>query len=384
MADESRRRDRATQIIRSAKFIGDFRVLDPDSEEFFQAAMDKYDGNDSNKVFVDIDSVPSHLRYSMLKESENLLEYGLITNYMDLGNSVIVTLSTQGKKYFEDKRAAFISHRTVDSKVADMIKDFLISTGVPNDKVFCSSLPGNDVNEKIAPEVKRRIVESAVNILILSKDYYMSAYCLNEAGIAWYLDGEAAVIPIGLPEVNPKNMIGFLNSDYKLRRLDDENDISYIYDTIKDHISAKDVKYSVVTQESKKLRERYASYIHSRDMESAKTEVHEDDVLCGLSFDAAVLLLYASEEGQIMHVKSLDAEEVDSGQYNFINEQSAEEIARWVGALEELEENEYIEDTGYKREVFRVTRDGFAKIKQIKLIRPDIDIKENPDKYLQE
>lgn len=52
------------------------------------------------------------------------------------------------KRVREEKRHALEAARRERAMVADMIKDFLVSTGIPNDKVFCSSLPGNDVHEK--------------------------------------------------------------------------------------------------------------------------------------------------------------------------------------------------------------------------------------------
>ncbi len=60
-----------------------------------------------------------------------------------------------------------------------MLVDFFCGTGISRDAIFCSSLPGNDVNEKISDEVKKALKESAVNIAILSHDYYQSAYCLR-------------------------------------------------------------------------------------------------------------------------------------------------------------------------------------------------------------
>ena len=142
-----------------------------------------------------------------------------------------------------ERDSIFISHRTVDAAVADMIKDFLVSTGIPNEKIFCSSLPGNDVAERIPSEVKTNLHQSALNILILSCDYYDSAYCLNEARIAWYLD-EVTAIPIGMPEINHENMHGFLNAEYKLRRLSEDGDIAYLYDQAKKTIGGK--KYLTV------------------------------------------------------------------------------------------------------------------------------------------
>ena len=84
------------------------------------------------------------------------------------------------------RNTIFISHRSTDKFIADMLLDFFTGTGIPKETVFCSSLPGNDVNERISKEIKSALKSSAVNISILSHDYYQSAYCLNEAGILWY------------------------------------------------------------------------------------------------------------------------------------------------------------------------------------------------------
>jgi len=130
------------------------------------------------------------------------------------------------------KPVVFISHRSIDKEIADMIFDFLIGTGIPRENVFCSSLPGNDINEKISAEVKTAIRSSLVNIAILSNDYYQSAYCLNEAGIMWFCD-TIPIIPVALLEISSQNMYGFLSNEYKIRRLNCEDDKSYIYDTVR-------------------------------------------------------------------------------------------------------------------------------------------------------
>ena len=157
----------------------------------------------------------------------------------------------------------FISHRSTDKEIADMLTDFFSRAGIPTNAIFCSSLPGNDINEQISKEVKSALRNSAVNIAILSQDYYQSAYCLNEAGILWFQDN-IKTIPIALPEISPSNKRGFLNSEYKLRRLDSAEDISYIYDTVSEAISAPRAKVSVITSENQKLRERYANFLNAR------------------------------------------------------------------------------------------------------------------------
>ena len=171
-------------------------------------------------------------------------------------------IETQSKKKVKD--IIFISHRSIDKEIADMLVDFFSGTGIPKDKIFCSSLPGNDINERISGEFKNALKNSVVNIAILSQNYYDSAYCLNEAGVLWYED--VPVIPVALPEITPNNMYGFLNNEYKFRRLDCDTDVSYIYDQVREAISAPQMKFSIVTNENNKLRERYADYLRIREL----------------------------------------------------------------------------------------------------------------------
>lgn len=124
----------------------------------------------------------------------------------------------------------FISHRSIDKKVVDVFENFLTACGVSYSNIFCSSLPGNDIEEKISSEVKENLKASALNIVLLSADYYKSAYCQNEAGIIWFLDTEKIVI--ALPEINENLMEGFLNDEYKIRRLNSKNDIYAICDIV--------------------------------------------------------------------------------------------------------------------------------------------------------
>lgn len=125
----------------------------------------------------------------------------------------------------------FISHRSADKKVADILESFLTNCGISYSNIFCSSLPGNDVEEKISSEVKEALKSSILNIVLLSADYYKSAYCQNEAGIIWFLDIEKIVI--ALPEIDENVMEGFLNSEHKIRRLSNKNDLYSISDIVK-------------------------------------------------------------------------------------------------------------------------------------------------------
>ncbi len=186
------------------------------------------------------------------------------------------------------KPVIFISHRGLDKEVADMLVDFLCGTGIPKEYVFCSSLPGNDVDSNIPGEVKDALKHSVVNIAVLSCDYYQSAYCLNEAGILWFLDG-VPVIPIGLPEINKNNMYGFLDSHYILRRLDDNTDISHVYDIVRESISAQNCKAAVLTAETKKLVDRYTLFLNAR---ANYQEEHSSVSISDMTTDDERIVLY--------------------------------------------------------------------------------------------
>lgn len=164
------------------------------------------------------------------------------------------------------KKAIFISHSTKDKEVADMLVDFLHNVGIDKELIFCSSLPGNGVIEKIPDEVRFHLKESEVNIAILSNNYYQSVYCLNEAGIIWYDNNKKAIL-IALPEININNLVGFLDKNYLLHDLNSEKDILSIYDIVMDELKySNTVKVTTINNEKIKLKARYDDYLKNREV----------------------------------------------------------------------------------------------------------------------
>ena len=82
-------------------------------------------------------------------------------------------------------------------------------------------------------------------------------------GILWFLD-DKLVVPIAMPEITADKMIGFMDSEYKLRRLDNETDITYLFDAVTERLEVADTKYAVVREETRKLIERYSLYLEQR------------------------------------------------------------------------------------------------------------------------
>ena len=233
--------------------------------------------------------------YINVQWADNVPYYLTLTNSARTYREQLAEYEAQKTAHFSQKKKVspiiFISHRSTDKAIADMLLDFFSGTGIPRQTVFCSSLPGNDINEKISGEVKTALKKSVVNIAILSTDYYQSAYCLNEAGILWYQD-DVPVIPIALPEINSSNMYGFLSNEYKLRRLDSDTDIPYIYDVVSEAVSAPRTKVGIITHESTKLKGRYADFLKTRESQKFEPPVILSSDRLEITTDDERIVLY--------------------------------------------------------------------------------------------
>ena len=87
-------------------------------------------------------------------------------------------------------------------------------------------------------------------------------------------------------------MYGFLNNEYKLRRLDSDTDISYIYDTVSEAVSAPHTKASLITYENNKLRTRYAEYLKARELPPSGSDISITDTIAEITTDDERIVLY--------------------------------------------------------------------------------------------
>lgn len=85
-------------------------------------------------------------------------------------------------------KAVFVSHATKDiplvRALVDLIEDGL---GVPESEIFCSSLPGLGIpaGENFVTFMKSQISEPKIVVLVLSRNYLSSHFCLSELGASW-------------------------------------------------------------------------------------------------------------------------------------------------------------------------------------------------------
>jgi hypothetical protein len=87
-----------------------------------------------------------------------------------------------------------------------------------------------------------------------------------------------------------------------------------------------------------------------------------------LSKDAATLLAAASGDvsGAIMFGRYGAGDEISAGDKVFNEDSLPRTIARWEGAIDELEKRGFVRATSGAREIFEVTRDGYAAADAIK------------------
>ena len=202
------------------------------------------------------------------------------------------------------QKKIFISHRSTDKKVADIFENFLTSCGISYSIIFCSSLPGNDIETKIALEVKENLKASVLNIALLSDAYYQSAYCQNEAGIIWFLDTEK--IAIAMPEIDSNLMEGFFDNEHKIRRLNNKSDVYAICDIVKKVFPDFVLSNAKLNANIDRLIEQYNQMITTRDtaLQSVPNNNNklESRILANEFSDEELLILYFFYDLQINSV----------------------------------------------------------------------------------
>lgn len=127
----------------------------------------------------------------------------------------------------------FISYGTKNKELADHFIEFLqLGMGVQRADIFCTAfseaLPtGENFIEKIRTELEA----CSVVILLITEEYLKSAFCMAEMGVAWGL--KKCCFPLLLVPYDQLNKTPLCGM--QMRRLNNEEDISTIYDELFTH-----------------------------------------------------------------------------------------------------------------------------------------------------
>ena len=122
--------------------------------------------------------------------------------------------------------------------------------------------------------------------------------------------------------------------------------------------------YSDVDDFRRKFSRDLQITMNSHGVAPSSSAVHSDNSNDALSADAVALLKAASADasagGVIMFGRYGAGVEISVGDKVFNEDSAPRTVARWEGAIEELEKRGFIKAGGSAREVFEVTRAGFA------------------------
>jgi hypothetical protein len=102
-----------------------------------------------------------------------------------------------------------------------------------------------------------------------------------------------------------------------------------------------------------------SKWIYDANSDADVTETSSAPVTV-ISPEAQELLRTAcSTDGQIFMVRFLGGQHLQAGDRQFIEDRNFRSAAIWEGVLDELERQGFIKAAGHKREIFRVTREGY-------------------------
>lgn len=286
----------------------------------------------------------------------------------------------------------FISHATKNSDYVKLLINLLEDIGLNESNVFCSSMPsyGVPLDEDIYDYLSKQFNTYNLRVLfILSDEYYESPASLNEMGAAWILKSQYTSIL--LPRFDFRSIRGAVNPNKAAIKIDSAHEeLTHRLGELKDNLINEFGLQPIQSTRWERYRDEFINNTHAlaeskmlqADIDETSSEIPPKPVI---TRDAAVLLVYTASDKSgrgIVFSRSLSGTSISGGIHQFILEQTPREIARWTGAIKELERLGLINATNLKRDIFEVTRSGFDVADEMKG-KLDIDITQPPSSYFE-
>lgn len=122
----------------------------------------------------------------------------------------------------------FISHSSQNIEIVQHFCTAIKAMGVEGDSIFCSSIPGQGVNngQKLNDTIFNSINECDLLVYFISYDFINSPYCIEELGIGWYRSQkkESDCFYLLVPDISFSEIGGFVNSQIdKFTVIDDDH-----------------------------------------------------------------------------------------------------------------------------------------------------------------
>ena len=291
----------------------------------------------------------------------------------------------------KDKKV-FISHASKDEAIVRKIVELLEDIGLSEAQVVCSSVPGYGIplGEDIYDWLAHQFREYDLHVLfMLSKNYYNSIACQNEMAAAWVQ--KTIYDTILLPGFEFRDIKGAVNPNQISIKLDgNEEVLKQHLNELKDKLVAEFQLTMPSASKWERHRQSFIASIASLPAQEDNENNEPDDIApvfdnrIKLTPDAEKLLIEAVNDpyGRITVLKVMSGTFISANNESFCYPDGGPRLeAKWMGALEELEDCGLVQAASYKREVFTVTREGYdyadsiteTGISAIAPVRSDID-----------
>lgn len=293
--------------------------------------------------------------------------------------------------FMQKEKKVFISHASKDEAIVRLIVELLEDIGLTEAQVVCSSVPGYGIplGEDIYDWLARQFREYDLHVLfILSANYYNSIACQNEMGATWVLKTKYDTIL--LPGFEYRDIKGAVNPNQISIKLDgNEEVLKQHLNELKDKLITEFSLPSLSASKWERHRQAFITAIASispRDVAADEIDdiapVTEEHIK--LTKDAEALLIEGVNDpsGRIVAIETLGGTFISANKTSFSHPDGGPRMeAKWMGALEELEDFGFVKAASSKRQVFTVTREGYdyadsitgSTNSEIAPIRSDLD-----------
>lgn len=373
-------RERAYGIVAGAHQENGFRILDFESETMLAEILRQYDGNENNTMNFNLDNISRSLRDNALVLYEALRMYGMLASVIPYGNNAIMTVTESAKNYFEKKDKAtnggnrmekqvkiFISHSSDDVKYVRRIVEFLEDLNVPEDGIFCSSIPeyGIPGGEKIFDFLRGQFDTYDLHVIfVLSKNYYNSIASLNEMGAAWVGRNEYTVLL--LPHFPYSEIKGVLDPREIATKIDDESTINIRLSELRDKILSEFALNKINENKWERVRNSFITDMLEINLEAKVSKIEFSQA----SSDAEDMILKLSEDrdGRVMIRNSIIGTTISIGSYLFDSD-APRKVAHWEEIIRELVRLQYIELISSQKgtKIYKISQKGYEYAGSLKI-----------------
>jgi hypothetical protein len=127
------------------------------------------------------------------------------------------------------KPLVFISHSGNQKAFVKALVELFESCSFTGDNMFCSSVPGFNIDESddIVDTLRKKFNDYNLYVIyVLSSDFFESPYCMNEVGAAWVLQAANSIIETS--DLDESKIVGVISkTKNRISFKNDDDDILY-------------------------------------------------------------------------------------------------------------------------------------------------------------